>query len=97
MKKENSMKYAIIMACIVLAGCQKTADGTMTTELKENTSQINQCIRTEVFFKCLSAVPAGPVSTKYNDWSEVVEECSSTANWISRRKYSTIPPECRVD
>lgn len=97
MERGNSMKYAIIMACIVLAGCQKTADGTMTTELKENTSQINQCIRTEVFYKCLNTVPAGPVATKYNDWSEVVEECSVTARHIAARKYSTIPPECRVD
>jgi hypothetical protein len=91
------MKYAIIMACIVLAGCQKAADGTMTTEHKDNTAQVNQCIRTEVFYKCLSTVPAGPVATKYNDWSEVVEECSSTARFIALRKYSTIPLECRVD
>lgn len=39
----------------------------------------DQAVRAELFQKCLSALPAGPVSTHYNDWSEVVDSCESSA------------------
>lgn len=34
---------------------------------------------------CLKNLPAGPKSTQYNDWDEVVEACSSTAYYQSNQ------------
>lgn len=42
-------------------------------------------IRAERFDACMKALPAGPVSTHYNDWSEVVDSCESAANSQSKR------------
>lgn len=33
--------------------------------------------------ECLRTAPAGPQSTKYNDWDEVVEACGSEAYYIA--------------
>ena len=59
------------------------------------TSGPDQCIRAEHFKICMQALPAGPEKTRYNDWDEVVAECSSVAYYLSIRKTSEIKPECR--
>lgn len=59
-------------------------------------SQVNQCLRAEVFKQCMAILPAGPLATKYNDWDEVVSECGSQAYYQSVRKTETIPVECRT-
>lgn len=43
--------------------------------------------RQELFFKCLEKIPEGPQQTQYNDWSEVVDECSDAAYDLSRKCY----------
>lgn len=45
----------------------------------------DQTLRADLFQKCLGALPAGPVSTHYNDWSEVVDSCENSAYYQSRR------------
>lgn len=40
---------------------------------------VDKKIRQELFFRCLKSLPAGPASTKYNDWDEVIEECGDQA------------------
>ena len=40
---------------------------------------VDQQKRVELFQSCLVALPAGPQSTKYNDWDEVVEACDSAS------------------
>jgi hypothetical protein len=87
----------LLLTALVLAGCTEKADGTLTTAKKEDTAQVNQCMKAELFYKCLNTVPAGPSATKYNDWDEVVQQCEYAASHMSYRKYSTIPEECRVD
>lgn len=67
----------ILIASLCLAGCQPPARG-----------YYDQDVRREVFFQCLSSVPNGPLTTKYNDWSEVVAECGSQALNISARGFS---------
>lgn len=47
--------------------------------------QNDQELRTEIFMKCLSVVPAGPLATKYNDWNEVVDSCEDAAYRQSKR------------
>lgn len=41
--------------------------------------KVDQCLRQELFTRCLTAIPAGPAVTKYNDWDEVVAMCDSIA------------------
>jgi hypothetical protein len=41
-------------------------------------------LRQEIFFKCMQSLPAGPQSTKYNDWDEVVSECGSQAYYLAK-------------
>lgn len=52
---------------LILTGCDRPEYAT------------NQTLRTEIFFRCLQSLPAGPVETKYNDWAEVVNECETAA------------------
>lgn len=55
---------------------------------------VDQCLRTRLFQECLDKVPRGPESTTYNDWSEVVAECSSEGYYAARRYKKHIKPEC---
>jgi len=41
--------------------------------------KVDQCLRQELFTKCLTTIPTGPVVTKYNDLDEVVAMCDSIA------------------
>ena len=58
-------------------------------------NQADQCIRREVFKECMKSLPAGPASTRYNDWDEVVKACEETAYYQSVRPTSVIKEECR--
>jgi len=53
------------------------------------------CLQREIFKECLESLPAGPISTHYNDWDEVVKECRKTAYSNSKRRESTIKNECK--
>ena len=77
--------YALL-ASVLLAGC--------TPELPKKTWTYDQCLRAQIFQSCLRALPAGPASTKYNDWDEVVEQCEDAASMQSVRKAGTVKPEC---
>lgn len=59
------MKYAILAILILLFGCKEW--------------QVDQLKRHQYFKECMAALPAGPISTKYNDWDEVVEACDNIA------------------
>lgn len=43
----------------------------------------NETVRREAFKECMSSLPAGPNSTVYNDWAEVVNECRQFANDVA--------------
>lgn len=45
--------------------------------------EADQQERQRIFKECLSLLPAGPVSTQYNDWAEVVSECEDAAYYQS--------------
>lgn len=40
---------------------------------------VSNSARVESFERCLAAVPAGPTTTTFNDWSEVVKRCATFA------------------
>jgi len=74
-----------VLAVTVLAGCTQDP----------NQSKVDQCMRQDLFIQCLKSLPAGPTSTMYNDWDEVLKECQSAAYYHSLRKLHTIKLECR--
>lgn len=46
---------------------------------------VDEKLRQELFFKCMQVAPAGPQSTKYNDWAELVEECGRQARYMTTK------------
>lgn len=74
-----------IAIAVVLAGC----------DARIQTSTTDQCMRAELFQACMRSLPAGPASTKYNDWDEVVDSCSTTAYFQAQRRTEHVKPECR--
>jgi hypothetical protein len=45
--------------------------------------EYDETLRREVFKECVQSLPAGPNSTVYNDWDEVVFECRQFANSVA--------------
>ena len=84
------MRY-IILLTMFLAACDHNTVGVPPDRVVVT----NQCLQREIFKECLSTLPAGPVSTKYNDWDEVVAECRHSAYYMSQRPRGTIKEECR--
>ena len=82
------MKKWVILLALLLTACNETKI------IKEN--QVNdQCLRRELFNECMKSLPAGPVSTHYNDWDDVVSECKAYAWSVSMRYESVIKKECQ--
>lgn len=81
------MRVALVLAAVLLTACNPVPVATSIPD---------QCVRQQLFQACMKALPAGPVATHYNDWSEVVEACESSAYYQSFRLTSTIKPECRA-
>ena len=56
----------------------------------------DQCLRVELAFDCLRALPAGPETTTFNDWAEVVALCDYNAVYQAKRLRQYVKPECTV-
>lgn len=82
--------FAIVVCAtlLALAGCSK--GGGFAPQ-----QGYDQCLRREIMKECMAALPAGPVSTKYNDWDEVVAECGTQAGRLSWRKLENVKAECQ--
>ncbi len=76
----------LIITAILLTGC---AD-------KPTDLGIDQCLRNKIFYECLERIPKGPENVHYNDWSEVIDTCSSAAYYQSLRQRSQIEPSCFI-
>lgn len=85
MNRNHAMRAALLVGAVAMAGCTDSPTNTVA----------DQCMRAQIFQQCLKAVPAGPVSSNYNDWSEVVAQCASTAYYQSLRQREHVKPECR--
>jgi len=72
------MKYIFLLVAVaMLSACNIVAEpGSNASAIKYVT---DQKLRAERFDACMKALPAGPVSTQYNDWSEVVDSCETAA------------------
>ena len=62
------MKY-LLLVLLLLSACDDSGCVVDT----------DQKLRREIFKECLGSVPAGPQSTVYNDWDELVSECGDQA------------------
>lgn len=87
----NTTKHLVfaMMACAALAGCD-------LDKVAPDRPMIDQCLREELFEKCMDKLPAGPTTVNYNDWSKVVGQCRDQAQYTSVRKASLIKPECQT-
>lgn len=75
-------RLTLMTLCVLLAGCyQPPPDPNIGCKY-------DQDIRRDIFMECLRVVPQGPAATKYNDWSEVVDECGEQAKYMSLRGCS---------
>lgn len=70
------MKYVLLLIISTILTACVPQPGTDGSSMKYVT---DQKLRAERFDACMKALPAGPVSTQYNDWSEVVDSCESAA------------------
>lgn len=80
-------KKIIIASALLLVGCGPVPQ----EDRKESVQIVDQEVRRSVFMECLDRAPAGPVSTRYNDWDEVVSECSSAAYHIAIQGPGILP------
>lgn len=83
------MRLLLAIALLALAGCEQRPAYVQDWG-------VNQCLRVELFQACMKSLPAGPKSTQYNDWDEVVAQCERTSYAQALRKLVHIKPECQV-
>ena len=83
----NSPAGACLLTLVLMAGCSEPAQ--MPTP--------DQCLRSTLFQACMKSLPAGPQSTQYNDWDDVVDSCASAAYYQSLRPKAQITEQCRAD
>ena len=77
MKKVTWLKsFLILLLALGMTGCDWVIPEQAVTD---------QCLRRELFKECMELLPAGPDSTVYSDWDEVVEECGIRAYYQSQR------------
>ena len=82
--------YKIIFLSVLLVGCGGGGVPSSTTPIKD------ACLQKIYFDDCMEALPAGPTSTKYNDWSEVIAECTDTAKILAYRQTKNVKEECKT-
>lgn len=85
-------KLLLVLSVLTLTAC-----GDKEVNIMKNRHIVDQCMRPQIFEKCMKALPAGPSATKYNDWDEVVSECGRQAYFQSIRNRDFIKPECQAE
>lgn len=83
--------YKILLLSFLLVGCMGEIENAETS----TTPIVDACLQKVYFDDCMKALPAGPTSTKYNDWSEVIDECTDSAKSLSYRQTKNVKDECK--
>ena len=68
----STHRCVAVAILFVLAGCGQPEYGVTSKAVEQ-----------ELFFRCLAALPAGPVESHYNDWAEVIAECGARARTLA--------------
>lgn len=79
-------KLTLLTSLLLITSCEK-----------KDRAIHDMCLQREIFKECLESLPAGPISTHYNDWDEVVKECGDIAYNQSKRRESAVKNECKGD
>lgn len=85
-----SVAWVVVLVTIVLAtlfvltGCAKTPE-TLAKEAPRREERA--AYRQAAFYSCMKSLPAGPVSTQYNDWDEVVSTCDNVSYYQMQTRY----------
>ena len=82
-------KILLAVSVLALTAC--------SVEHTESKTVVDQCLRAQLFDRCVKIIPPGPLATRYNDWDEVIGECGGQALSQSRRLRETVKLECRAD
>lgn len=80
----------LIVCTLALAACGDAVNPTKSIYTTD------QCLRAELFAKCMAAIPAGPLASKYNDWDEVVGQCADASFYQANRQRRFVKPECAL-
>lgn len=79
----------IIVLTFLLVGC----GGEVVTN---TTPVVDVCLQKIYFDDCMKLLPAGPTTTNYNDWSEVISECTNSARLLSFRQSKDVKESCKT-
>ena len=83
-------KLTLLTSLLLITSCEIVD----STKIVDRTMP-DKCLQREIFKECMESLPAGPASTHYNDWDEVVSQCREVAFYHSLRIESTIKNECK--
>jgi hypothetical protein len=72
----------LCLAAMLLVGCAKPPGQVAIDEKREAERGL---LRRQYFAECMRLLPAGPQSTHYNDWDEVVKACDRAA-WYQAKQ-----------
>lgn len=83
------MKKIVIINLCLAALFASVIGGMIYAAYKAPRFDIDKKIYKEEYYRCINNLPAGPESTVYNDWDEVMEECQYLA-----QKFSSYCTNC---
>lgn len=81
--------FLIVLLAAMLMACEDRQPGDWESTIAD------QCLRAELFEKCMKMLPVGPQTTHYNAWDDVIKECGSQSYYQSLRRKALVKPECR--
>ena len=84
-------KLTLLTSLLLITSCEIVD----STKIVDRTMP-DKCLQREIFKECMESLPAGPASTHYNDWDEVVSQCRGVAFYHSLRIEYTIKNECKA-
>lgn len=87
---KNLKKLTLLTSLLLITSCE------IAYREDKDSTMPDKCLEREIFKECMKSLPAGPTSTHYNDWDEVVHQCGLIAYYQSLRKQSTIKNECQT-
>ena len=91
-------KLLLLLPLLALTACGDHSSSQTVFKVDPDEVQvIDQCLRREITNECMKSLPVGPVSTKYNDWDDVVSECRQSGYYMSIRKRKFVKPECQAE
>lgn len=77
---EKRLAFAVLI--LLVAGCARE-----TSKEADALSAAKSAYRKEIFDDCMQRLPAGPATTHYNDWDDVVEACDKVGYYQMNTRF----------